>query len=128
MAALAQSKALVVDDSRVVRALLARELSALGFSVCQAANGREGIDVLQREPSVSLTLVDWNMPEMNGLEFIRAVRADRRHDRMPLMLVTTETETENVAAALEAGAAEYLMKPFTGGMIADKLRLLGIVK
>lgn len=128
MAVMEQNKALVVDDSRVVRTLLARELTALGFSVSQAANGREGIAVLQREPSFSLTLVDWNMPEMNGLDFIRAVRADRRHDEMPVVLVTTETETHNVAAALEAGATEYLMKPFTSDMLDDKLRLIGVVK
>jgi two-component system chemotaxis response regulator CheY len=71
-------------------------------------------------------LVDWNMPVMNGYEFVKAVRSFERFDAIPLMMVTTETEMDRVLAALEAGANEYVMKPFTKEMILDKLAILGL--
>lgn len=121
-----QRTALVVDDSRVARMLLARELTAAAFAVRQAANGAEGLSVLGRGPVPDLVLVDWNMPEMNGLEFLRLMKAEPRWKSVPVLMVTSETEAGNMAAALEAGAAEYLMKPFTGDMLRDRLRLLGL--
>ena len=75
-----------------------------------------------------LALVDWNMPEMNGLEFVRSVRANSRFDHVPLMMVTTETDMERVSSALEAGANEYVMKPFTKDVILEKLQLLGMTR
>ncbi|MGA2715258.1 MAG: response regulator [Bryobacteraceae bacterium] len=123
------SKAMVVDDSRAIRMILAKTLSELGFQVCQAGNGKEALDVVERENGdLSLILVDWNMPEMNGLEFIKRVRADSRMSAVPLMMVTTETEMDQVMTALEAGANEYVMKPFTSEIIADKLRLMGAIQ
>ena len=67
------------------------------------------------------------MPEMNGLEFVKAIRADPKYRKVPLMMVTTETEIEQMSRALEAGANEYVMKPFTDEVIGDKLRLLGVL-
>jgi two-component system chemotaxis response regulator CheY len=120
-------KALVVDDSRAIRVILSRTLNSLGYEVCQAANGREAIGVLEQEgSSIALALVDWNMPEMNGLEFVQAVRADERYRELPLMMVTTETQIEQMTRALEAGANDYIMKPFTEEVVAEKLRLLGV--
>ncbi|MBI4396260.1 MAG: response regulator, partial [Elusimicrobia bacterium] len=81
---------------------------------------------LREVGTADLALVDWNMPEMNGYEFIKSVRADHSHDNMRLMMVTTETEIAQVAKALEAGANEYVMKPFTKDMIMEKISLLGI--
>ncbi len=78
--------------------------------------------------SPDLALVDWNMPEMNGLEFVRSVRANSRFDHVPLMMVTTETDMERVSSALEAGANEYVMKPFTKDVILEKLQLLGMTR
>ena len=122
------SKALVVDDSRAVRMILSKTLGELGFEVVQASNGREALDVMAREgPAVGLALVDWNMPEMTGLEFVRRLRTDSGYDAVRLMMVTTETEIEQMAAALEAGANEYVMKPFTREAVEDKLRLLGVI-
>jgi two-component system chemotaxis response regulator CheY len=122
-------KAMVVDDSRAIRMILSRTLGELGYEVCQAPNGKEALSLIDRENgSVSLVLVDWNMPEMNGLEFIRHLRADACYSSVPLMMVTTETEVPQMVAALEAGANEYLMKPFTRDMIADKLRILGVIQ
>ena len=74
-----------------------------------------------------VVLVDWNMPEMDGLDFVKAVRAEVAYDALPLMMVTTNSEREHVECALEAGANEYIMKPFTGAMIREKLEILGFV-
>ena len=123
------SRAMVVDDSRAIRMILANTLSELGFQVCQAGNGKEALDMLERENGeFSLVLVDWNMPEMNGLEFVKRVRSDSRMSSVPLMMVTTETEMGQVVTALEAGANEYVMKPFTREIITDKLRLMGAIQ
>jgi two-component system chemotaxis response regulator CheY len=119
-------QALIVDDSRALRRILGDMLRQLGFEVSEAANGREGLAQLENGQAPSVVLVDWNMPEMNGLEFIKQVRSDSRYQSVPLMMVTTETEMEQMAAALAAGANEYVMKPFGKEMIADKLQLLGI--
>ena len=119
-------KALIIDDSKAMRSILSRMLQGLGFEVLEASNGREGIERLQANGSVDLALVDWNMPEMNGLEFIRTVRAEQSYDGVLLMMVTTETEMENVVRALAAGANEYVMKPFTQEIILEKLQIFGM--
>jgi two-component system, chemotaxis family, chemotaxis protein CheY len=119
-------RALVIDDSRAMRAILGKILKELGFEVTEAGHGREGLERLQQVEKPQLALVDWNMPEMNGLEFIRAVRADHTYDDMRLMMVTTESETSAMISALEAGANEYVMKPFTKDVILEKLAILGI--
>ena len=75
-----------------------------------------------------LVLVDWNMPEMDGITFVRAVRADDGYRALPLMMVTTNTERAQVSDALEAGANEYIMKPFTAEMIREKLEILGFLE
>jgi two-component system chemotaxis response regulator CheY len=124
---------MVVDDSRAIRLILSRTLGSLGFEVSQAANGREALNKLTElsspggEAPLSLVLVDWNMPEMNGLDFVRQVRANPDFEGVKLMMVTTETQIEQMTRALEAGANEYVMKPFTEEVISDKLRLMGIV-
>jgi two-component system, chemotaxis family, chemotaxis protein CheY len=121
--------ALVVDDSRAMRMILSRSLNKVGFETSTAANGKDALEILeQKSPDLALMLVDWNMPEVNGLEFIRRVRAMPRYAQTPLMMVTTETEVEQMVKALEAGANEYVMKPFTDDIIADKLRLMGVLQ
>lgn len=119
-------RALVIDDSRAIRLILSRTLQELGFQTLEAANGKEALAVLEREGPVELALVDWNMPEMNGLEFVQAARARPAWGSMRMMMVTTETEMERVVKALEAGADEYVMKPFTREVIAEKLSILGL--
>jgi two-component system, chemotaxis family, chemotaxis protein CheY len=120
-------RALVIDDSRTIRAIISRTLTELGIEVLQAGTGREGLDCMRDEPEVALVLVDWNMPEMNGLEFIQAVRAQRIYDAVRIMMVTTETEQEQVIRALEAGANEYMMKPFTREILVAKLSLMDML-
>ena len=120
--------ALVVEDSTTIRMILKKYLGKMGFDVVEASNGREGLERLREMTQTDVVLVDWNMPEMDGLDFVRAVRADCGYDVIPLVMVTTNTELENVTEALSAGANEYIMKPFTSDMIREKLELMGIVK
>jgi two-component system chemotaxis response regulator CheY len=118
--------ALVIDDSRAMRAFLRQILGQLGFQVSDAPNGRVGLEQIRHEGAPNVVLVDWNMPEMDGLDFIRAVRADKAYRQLPIMMVTTETEMSQVVKALAAGANEYVMKPFTKEIIREKLALLGV--
>jgi two-component system chemotaxis response regulator CheY len=121
-------QAMVIDDSRAMRMILSRTLERLGYEVAQASNGKDALEQLHRDGSpVSLFLVDWNMPEMNGLDFVKSLRSEPKYGAVPVMMVTTETEAEQMAAALEAGANEYVIKPFTEETIEDKLRMLGVL-
>ena len=122
-------KAIVVDDSKAIRMILSKILAEVGYEVCPATSGREALAALHHgQGAISLVLVDWNMPEMNGLEFVRQVRSEACFSAVTLMMVTTETEVEQMAQALQEGANEYVMKPFTKEIIADKLRLLGAIQ
>lgn len=118
-------QALVIDDSRAVRLLIGNILREQGFEVVAAGHGQEGLDKLREHPEVRLVLVDWNMPVMDGLEFIQSVRRERGWDGVQIMMVTTESEAEQVQRAMTAGANEYLMKPFTADVLVAKLSLLG---
>ena len=121
------AKALVVDDSRAVRMILARTLKELGFEVREASNGREALEVIEIEKTaVTLVLADWNMPEINGLELLKQLRQKPELASLVVVMVTTETELDQMAAALEAGANEYVMKPFTKDILVEKLELAGI--
>jgi two-component system, chemotaxis family, chemotaxis protein CheY len=119
-------KALVIDDSRVVRMIAGRALEELGFEVTEAANGQEALDRLSDQGNMDLALVDWNMPIMTGIEFVSEVRKRPSHDAMQLVMLTTETAPERMAGALEAGANEYLMKPFDKVALREKLQLVGL--
>ncbi len=121
-------RAIVVDDSRAMRTILRKMLTDIGFDeVLEAEHGRAALTTLGEagEPP-ALALVDWNMPEMNGLELIEAMRAERRFDRTRLMMVTSETNPRHVYDALKAGVDEYAMKPITREVIEDKLGLMGL--
>jgi two-component system chemotaxis response regulator CheY len=119
-------KALIVDDSRAMRLLIARVLESLDFTTFQAGNGREALDALASEGPFDVALVDWNMPVMDGLEFVSEVRRDRGLDEMAIVMVTTESEERQVQRAISAGASEYLMKPFTREAFERKLFTLGL--
>jgi len=122
------AKAMVIDDSRAIRMILTRNLNKLGYEVCTAGDGKEALAILdQQAPEIAFFLVDWNMPEVSGLEFIQRMRRMPSYTDVPLMMVTTETEIDQMVRALEAGANEYVMKPFTDEVITDKLRLMGVL-
>ena len=119
-------RVLVIDDSKAMRSILGRMLRGIGFEVVEASDGRDALEKLKVAGKVDLALVDWNMPEMNGYEFVQAVRSEHTYDGTLLMMVTTETEMEQVTKALGAGANEYVMKPFTQEVIMEKLQMLGV--
>lgn len=119
-------KALVVDDSKAIRSIIGKHLKALGFEVVEADSGIDALVALKKMGGADIALLDWNMPEMDGFEFLRRVRADAEFSELRVMMVTTESEMTQVARALEAGANEYLMKPFTKEALYEKLVLLGL--
>ena len=96
-------RALVVDDSRAMRLILKQILQELSFDVVEAAHGLEALERLRQVGCVELALVDWNMPQMKGIDLVRAVRAQQELAAMKIMMVTTETEMEQVQCALGAG-------------------------
>ncbi len=120
-------RALVIDDSRTMRRIVTGILAPLGFEVVEAAHGQEALDALESGLRVDLACVDWNMPVLDGLGFVTAVRRERRWRDVTLMMVTTESEQSQIVRALAAGAHEYVIKPFTPDAIRDKLQLLGLV-
>ncbi|MGA3263958.1 MAG: response regulator [Terracidiphilus sp.] len=120
-------RAMIVDDSRFVRSLLRGLLEKRGIECQEAADGQAGMDLLHGDMSFDLALVDWNMPVMNGLEMLKQIRAEA-FDAMKVMMVTTEAENDFIIRALNAGADEYLMKPFDDEGLTEKLALLGLVE
>jgi two-component system, chemotaxis family, chemotaxis protein CheY len=122
------SKALIVDDSKTIRMVLGRILRELGYETCEAANGQDALQVMETERDrVSLVLADWNMPVMNGLDMVKRLRQDPHLAALKVIMVTTETEMDHMVSALEAGANEYVMKPFTKDILKEKLGLVGIL-
>jgi two-component system chemotaxis response regulator CheY len=119
-------RALVIDDSRAVRIIIGKILREIGMDVVEAADGAEALEQLERHPDVELMLVDWNMPRMNGFDFLRAVRSQRTYDGVRILMVTSESEGTQVAKALGAGANEYLMKPFNKEILLAKLGLMDV--
>jgi two-component system chemotaxis response regulator CheY len=123
-------KMLVIDDSKPMRTFLGFLGQQLEFETYEAADGREALDTLikndPREP-FGVALVDWEMPRMNGIEFVQAIRRNRDFANLKLMMVTTQNAHDRVTQALEAGADDFLMKPITQEMLAEKLQILGLV-
>lgn len=107
--------------------VLARTLKDIGYEVREAANGREALDVIAAEKNaVTLVLADWNMPDINGLELLKRLRQLPEHCSVVVVMVTSETDVDKMTTALEAGANEYVMKPFTKDILIEKLQLAGI--
>lgn len=122
-------KILIVDDSKPMRIFLQHIAKQLDYEVVEAVNGSDGLAKLSNasvEDPFDLALVDWQMPIMNGLEFLQAIRQDPRFDNLKIMMVTNEDSRENVAVALRAGANDFLMKPITKELLAQKLQILGV--
>ena len=121
------SKTLIVDDSKTILMVLGKIMRELGYETCEAANGKEALRVIEAEKEkVTLVLLDWNMPEMNGLDMVKALRQMPEYAAVKVIMVTTETEIGHMVSALEAGANEYVMKPFTKDILKEKLGLIGI--
>src|SRR3954452_5169880 len=117
-------RAVVVDDSKAMRAVLVRMLTSCGYEdIIEATNGVDAFRAIRDNGSPDVVLVDWIMPEMSGIEFIRRARNSGLLDEASVVMVTSETAIDKVAEALESGADEYLMKPFTRDALLEKLEL-----
>jgi len=121
-------RALVIDDSRTVRMIIGQTLRELGIEVLEAGDGSEALDQIKENPDVDLMLVDWNMPKMNGIDFIRAVRSQPAFDSARILMVTSEAQSDHVTEAIQAGANEYLMKPFSKEVLVAKLNMLDVIQ
>lgn len=104
---------MTVDDSAVMRRIISGGIEAIGYHVVEAKHGRDALDKLDaKSDEIALILLDWNMPEMNGLDTLKALKSDPRTAEIPVMMVTTERERGNVVIAIQEGAQHYLTKPF----------------
>jgi len=121
-------RALVVEDSKTIRMILCGYLRKLNIEVVEAGDGREALERLKEMAPPDLVLVDWNMPVMSGIDFIRAVRELHVFDPLPLIMVTTNSESEHLGTAMEAGANEYIQKPCTLDALREKIEMLGLLK
>jgi two-component system chemotaxis response regulator CheY len=119
-------RALVVEDSKTIRMILCEYLLKMHIEVVEAANGLEALERLKEMAPPDLVLVDWNMPVMSGIDFIRAVRELHIYDPLPLIMVTTNSESEHLGTAMEAGANEYIQKPCTLHALREKIESLGL--
>jgi len=116
---------LVVDDSKVIRKVARHILEGLQFSVSEACDGKEALDACRQSPP-DVVLLDWNMPVMSGIEFLRLLRQRGHSDQPKVVFCTTENDMAHIRAALEAGADEYVMKPFDRETLHIKLQLVGV--
>ncbi len=114
-------KVLVVDDSAIMRKVIEQILEMLGHESVPAANGLDAFERLKEHSDVRLILLDWNMPEMNGIEFLRAVKEMPDLSQIPVIMLTTESERRKMIEAIEAGAKHYLTKPFQPETLATKI-------
>lgn len=117
---------LVVDDSRVVRKVARRILETHGFDVAEAADGQQALDAC-RQAMPDCVLLDWNMPVMDGITFLRQLRGEFGPDKPPVVFCTTENDMTHIALAIENGAQEYIMKPFDEEILVGKLSQVGLL-
>lgn len=118
---------LIVDDSKIVRKVIQRIVEVLGFQILEAENGKEAVDQVKRH-KVDVIILDWNMPVMDGMECMKAIRADASIEQPKIIFCTTENEFGKIQQAMMNGADEYVMKPFDDAIIGGKMRQLGIIE
>jgi two-component system, chemotaxis family, chemotaxis protein CheY len=119
---------LVIDDSKTMRSFLSYIARDLSFQTQEACDGQDALDVLKKSDPFDVALVDWDMPRMNGLDFVKNVRSNPSYANMKLMMVTAQSSLSAIIEALDSGANDYLMKPITKEMVSDKLRVLGVIE
>jgi two-component system chemotaxis response regulator CheY len=118
---------LVVDDSRVIRTVARRIMESLSYSVAEAEDGMTALRAC-RESMPDLILLDWNLPSMKGLDFVKSVRGQANGARPVILFCTTESDPDEIAGAIAAGANEYLLKPFDGLQVRAKLAEIGVMQ
>lgn len=112
-------KILTVDDSSTMRRIIKNTLSRIGYE--DVVEATDGVDALRKMDGVELVLTDWNMPEMDGLSYVKALRADNRFDKIPIIMVTTEAAKKEILEAIKAGVSDYIVKPFTPEVLREKI-------
>jgi two-component system chemotaxis response regulator CheY len=117
---------LIVDDSSVIRKVARRILEGLAFQIAEAENGEEAVEACRQQIPDAI-LLDWNMPKMDGYEFLRALRRLPGGDRPKVVFCTTENDVAHIARALHAGANEYIMKPFDKEIVEAKFQEVGLL-
>ena len=122
-----RTKVLTADDSRIIRKIIRGAVEEAGLELLEAGNGQEALDILEDQyPDIAVVLLDWNMPVVDGYAVLQRVKGDKRFEHIQVMMVTTETERENVLKAIVAGADNYITKPFAQEDLAAKiLEVLG---
>lgn len=122
-------KSIIIDDSKTVRKMLCSYMQALEIETLQAEDGCDALSRLgvENPADIDFALVDWDMPRMTGIEFVKEVRSCEEYKHMKIMMVTSHNQTEDLMKAIEYGANEFLMKPFDEGMVQEKLRILGLL-
>lgn len=122
-------KVLIVDDSGPIRKLMSQMLRDMGFQTLEAIHGKDAAEKLLANPDIELIMLDWDMPEMTGIEFLEALRTLREKlpKRPTVVMVTTNNQMEKIVHAMTKGANEYIMKPFTKEILQEKLALLGFI-
>lgn len=119
-----KAKILSVDDSSTMRKIVKKGVEALNYECLEAADGNEALSVLAREfDNIKLILLDWNMPGMNGIDFLRTIKKDSLYRAIPVIMVTTEGQKESIIKAVQAGAANYILKPFSEDELTKKIIL-----
>ncbi len=119
-------RALVIDDSISMRMYVASMIEGMGIEVAMAQDGQDALRVLKEKGAFDFATVDWDMPVMDGPSFVKTVRGDSAYNQMKLVMVTARDGMDEITKALTLGADDFLMKPITADMIAEKLRLVGI--
>jgi len=116
-------KAIVADDSQVMRMIIQKIVGKLGYETIHANNGQEVITALRREyQNINLILLDWNMPVLNGLETLIRIKESHPACDIPILMVSTESEEEKIREAMNAGAGGYISKPFTAETLSEAIR------
>jgi two-component system, chemotaxis family, chemotaxis protein CheY len=117
-----EKKILFVDDSPVIKKIVQRTVETAGYTFLGASDGKEALSVLAKESNIHLILSDWNMPVMNGFDFLKAVKSNNSFKQIPVIMITTEAEKSNINKAIQVGAANYLLKPFNPEDLLLKIR------
>lgn len=115
-------KILVVDDFPTMRRIVKTLMRQNGFTdFTEAEDGAQALTILRKSPEIEFVISDWNMPNMTGIELLKAVRADPKLKHLPFLMVTAEAEKENIIEAVKSGVSNYVVKPFTGQTLGEKL-------
>ena len=116
-------KMLIVDDSVMIRKVVQAAVEKIGFEPVEAKNGQEAMEKIEKDPSdIALVLLDWNMPVLDGYSVLKKIKQSEKFSHIPVLMVTTEVDRKRVIQAVEAGATNYLMKPFSQEDLIEKIK------